>query len=202
MKYAFVAEHRPQYPVRRMCRCLNIHPSGFYAWIKIPLSHRAREDARQTKLLKEARKDSGKVYGYPLAGRALQGKVPRGASCTTISSNRARQVAQTAFPGWHDWQGSAPRSAPNASRASMAANHLSWSTIRWIGNSMSLHLTLLGSQTSLTSKPTKGSCIWPSLSTCTHVVSSAGRPNHANQLTLFFRPCSWPFGGESQSAPS
>lgn len=47
-----------------MCRCLNIHPSGFYAWIKNPLSHRAREDARQTKLLEEAWKDSGKVYGY------------------------------------------------------------------------------------------------------------------------------------------
>ncbi|WP_374755762.1 IS3 family transposase [Sulfitobacter mediterraneus] len=64
MKYAFVAEHHPQYSVRRMCRCLNIHPSGFYAWIKNPLSHRAREDARQTKLIKDAWKDSGKVYGY------------------------------------------------------------------------------------------------------------------------------------------
>ena len=29
-----------------------------------PLSHRAREDTRQTKLLKDAWKDSGKVYGY------------------------------------------------------------------------------------------------------------------------------------------
>ena len=64
MKYAFVAEHRPTFSVRRMCHCLNIHPSGFYAWIKNPLSHRAREDARQTKLLKEAWNDSGKVYGY------------------------------------------------------------------------------------------------------------------------------------------
>ena len=64
MKYAFVAEHRPVFSVRRMCHCLNIHPSGFYAWVKNPLSHRAREDVRQTKLLKEAWKDSGKVYGY------------------------------------------------------------------------------------------------------------------------------------------
>jgi putative transposase len=60
MKYAFVAEHRPTFSVRRMCHCLNIHPSGFYAWIKNPLSHRAREDARQTKLLKEAWNDSGR----------------------------------------------------------------------------------------------------------------------------------------------
>ena len=35
VKYAFVAEHRPQFSVRRMCRCLSIPPNGFYAWIKI-----------------------------------------------------------------------------------------------------------------------------------------------------------------------
>jgi putative transposase len=59
-----VAEHRPTFSVRRMCQCLNIHPSGFYAWFKNPLSQRAREDAHQTKLLIDAWKDSGKVYGY------------------------------------------------------------------------------------------------------------------------------------------
>ena len=47
-----------------MCRCLRIHPSGFYAWFKNPLSNRAQEDKRQTKLIKKAWEDSGKVYGY------------------------------------------------------------------------------------------------------------------------------------------
>ena len=64
MKYAFVAKHRPLFSVRAMCRCLRIQPSGFYAWLKNPLSKRAREDARQTALIREAWKDSGKVYGY------------------------------------------------------------------------------------------------------------------------------------------
>jgi len=64
MKYAFVAAHRPQFRVRTMCRCLRIHPSGFYAWIKEPLSTRAREDVRQTALIRTAWQDSGKVYGY------------------------------------------------------------------------------------------------------------------------------------------
>tara|TARA_R110002073_G_scaffold44016_3_gene122430 strand:- start:449 stop:1264 length:816 start_codon:yes stop_codon:yes gene_type:complete len=43
---------------------LCVHPSGFYAWLKKPFSKRAREDQRQTELLKEAWQDSGKVYGY------------------------------------------------------------------------------------------------------------------------------------------
>lgn len=59
-----MAEHRPIFSVRAMCRCLRLHPSGFYAWVKNPLSHRAQEDERQTKLLKEAWKESGNIYGY------------------------------------------------------------------------------------------------------------------------------------------
>lgn len=64
MRYAFVAEHRQQFTVRAMCRCLHIQPSGFYAWLKNPLSRRAREDARQTELISKAWKESGRVYGY------------------------------------------------------------------------------------------------------------------------------------------
>jgi putative transposase len=64
VRYAFVVEHRPLFSIRAMCRCLRIQPSGFYAWLKAPLSRRAREDARQTELLQKAWTDSGKVYGY------------------------------------------------------------------------------------------------------------------------------------------
>ena len=64
MRYVFVAEHRPLFSVRMMCRCLRIHPSGFYAWLKNPLSERAKEDVRQTELIRKAWNDSGKIYGY------------------------------------------------------------------------------------------------------------------------------------------
>ena len=62
MRYAFVAEHRPLFSVRAMCRCLRIQPSGFYAWLKTPLSKRAKEDVRQTELIRTAWNDSGKGY--------------------------------------------------------------------------------------------------------------------------------------------
>ncbi len=64
MRYAFVAEHRRLFSVRTMCRCLGIQASGFYAWLKAPLSQRAKEDVRQTELIRKAWQDSGKVYGY------------------------------------------------------------------------------------------------------------------------------------------
>ncbi|SPF81496.1 hypothetical protein PRI8871_03320 [Pseudoprimorskyibacter insulae] len=64
MRDAFVAEHRGLFSVRAMCRCLRIQPSGFYAWLKAPLSRRAIEDQRQTAMLQEAWVESGKVYGH------------------------------------------------------------------------------------------------------------------------------------------
>jgi len=50
--------------VRSMCRVLMVHFSGYYAWLKEPLSQRAQEDMRQTDLIQQAWADSGKVYGY------------------------------------------------------------------------------------------------------------------------------------------
>ena len=64
MKYAFIAEHRQLFSIRAMCRCLSVQPSGFYAWLKVPLSHRAKDDRRQTELIRTAWSESGKVYGY------------------------------------------------------------------------------------------------------------------------------------------
>ncbi|PLU48404.1 hypothetical protein BMJ25_12845 [Sinorhizobium medicae] len=64
MKYAFVAQHRRQFSVLTICPCLRIHPSGFYAWLRSPLSKRAVEDRRPTGLLRKSWEESGKVYGY------------------------------------------------------------------------------------------------------------------------------------------
>ncbi|MFG1375106.1 IS3 family transposase [Xanthobacter oligotrophicus] len=64
VKYAFIAAHRLLFSIRAMCRCLRVQPSGFYAWLKDPLSKRAQEDHRQTELIRAAWRESGKVYGY------------------------------------------------------------------------------------------------------------------------------------------
>ena len=90
MRYAFVAEHRGQFSVRAMCRCLRIQPSGFYAWLQAPLSQRAQEDKRQTKMLLNAWTDSGKVYGYRKLHDDL---LEQGES---ICPNRVARLAQLA----------------------------------------------------------------------------------------------------------
>lgn len=55
-----------------MCRVLKLNPSGFYAWLKKPLSNRAIEDARLLKLIREAYIASGATYGSPWIHRDLK----------------------------------------------------------------------------------------------------------------------------------
>ena len=47
-----------------MCRVLGIQRSGFYAWLKKPLSNRAVEDRRLLTQIKQFWSESGYVYGY------------------------------------------------------------------------------------------------------------------------------------------
>ncbi len=48
-----------------LCRVLRVHRSGYYAWLKKPLSDRAVEDARLLVKIKQFHKDSGAAYGSP-----------------------------------------------------------------------------------------------------------------------------------------
>ena len=47
-----------------MCRILEVHRSGFYAWRHAPLSRRAREDQRLSTKIKQFWMESGCNYGY------------------------------------------------------------------------------------------------------------------------------------------
>ena len=64
MRYAFIKAHLHKFAVRTMCRMLQVHHSGFYAWIKQPQSPRQKENARLTGLIKQFWLESGGVYGY------------------------------------------------------------------------------------------------------------------------------------------
>ena len=64
MRYAFIRAHEEQHSVRRMCRMMTVHPSGYYAWRVEPVSARQKEDQRLTGLIKQFWLESGGVYGF------------------------------------------------------------------------------------------------------------------------------------------
>lgn len=63
--YAFIKANRKQHSVQEMCRVLRVAPSGYYDWLKQPLSNRAQEDARLLKLIRASFVASHEIYGAP-----------------------------------------------------------------------------------------------------------------------------------------
>jgi putative transposase len=90
MKYAFIRAHQAEFGVRAMCRVLRVHFSGFYAWLKEPLSRRAQDDVRQTELIRQAWSESGKVYGYRKLADDLRDQGEH------VSENRVARLASMA----------------------------------------------------------------------------------------------------------
>jgi len=43
--YGFIKTHRDQYSVQMMCRVLEVAVSGYYDWLKQPISNHAQEDS-------------------------------------------------------------------------------------------------------------------------------------------------------------
>ncbi|WP_421664996.1 IS3 family transposase [Pantoea agglomerans] len=64
LRYAFIRDNICCWPVRLLCRVLDVHPSGFYAWLQQPHSQRHQADLRLTGQIKQFWLESGCVYGY------------------------------------------------------------------------------------------------------------------------------------------
>ena len=65
MKYACIARHRGEFPVRLMCRVLAVSPAGFYASQTRPPSARTRADQRLRLEIRTAHAASQRRYGAP-----------------------------------------------------------------------------------------------------------------------------------------
>lgn len=91
MRYAFIQQQAARLPVRTMCRLLEVHPSGYYAWtamagrssssssslslLSSPSSSPCQREARQLQLLESIRlvyQQSAGRYGSPRVHQALK----------------------------------------------------------------------------------------------------------------------------------
>jgi putative transposase len=65
MRFQFIDDHRDDFPVRRMCKVLEVSPSGYYAWRGRPPSEREMANRKLTERIKAEFKESGETYGSP-----------------------------------------------------------------------------------------------------------------------------------------
>lgn len=65
MRYQFMADHRDEFAVIRMCEALEVSTSGYYAWRGRPASKREMANRELTAKIKTAFEESGETYGSP-----------------------------------------------------------------------------------------------------------------------------------------
>jgi len=65
MRYAVITRHRDEFPVRLMCRVLEVTPSGFYASRQRPECWHSMIDAVLMAHVRIAHAESGDTYGVP-----------------------------------------------------------------------------------------------------------------------------------------
>ena len=85
MKYAFMQAHQIEFRLTSMCRVLKVHRSGYYAWLREPLSPRAKANEKLTNQIREFYDQSMGIYGSPAS--------------SVTSRKRGLCVARTVLPG-------------------------------------------------------------------------------------------------------
>ena len=63
--YEFIKAQQQKHSVKMMCRVLGVARSGYYDWLKQPISDRAKEDARLLRLIRTSFTASHSIYGAP-----------------------------------------------------------------------------------------------------------------------------------------
>jgi len=65
VKFAWIQTEKAAYPLSKLCRWLEVTPSGFYAWSQRPESTHARDDRRLKVLVRASFEESKQRYGSP-----------------------------------------------------------------------------------------------------------------------------------------
>lgn len=117
MKYRMIERCRDAFPVRLMCDCLQVSPSGYYGWRDRPVSPRARDNQRLLARIEDIHAESDGVMGSPRIWEELRYE---GESC---SKNRvARLMQRNGLQGIP--QRKRRRKPPSKQRPSGIRNHL------------------------------------------------------------------------------
>lgn len=72
MRFRFIDAEKATYGVRRLCRVLQVAPSGYYAWRGRPASARAMDDAQLLRVLQVEHAASRQTYGRVRLQRVLR----------------------------------------------------------------------------------------------------------------------------------
>ena len=117
MRYRRIERCRGTYPVRMMCRCLRVSPSGYYGWRDRPASRRTQANQRLLVRIRSLHAESDGVFGSPRMWEELR---YLGEPC---SRNRVARLMKDdglrGIPQRRRW-----RKKPSGTRPDHVQNHL------------------------------------------------------------------------------
>ncbi len=100
MRFRFIEQHARTYPVRLMCRVLQVSPSGYYAWRSRPESRRALANRRLLQEVHRLHSQHQGRYGSPRMHAALRAegyRVSRGRVERLMRRHGIRALARRRF---------------------------------------------------------------------------------------------------------
>ena len=86
MRFEFIKDHLDAFAVTRLCRVLDVSPSGYYAWCKRPASQREMANQKLMDKIRAVHTESRETYGSP---RVYQELKEQGVAC---SENRVARL--------------------------------------------------------------------------------------------------------------
>ncbi len=117
MTYRMIQRCRTSFPIRMMCRCLRVSPSGYYGWATRPPSGRAQEKARLLVRIHQLHAEHAGVVGSPRIWEDLR---YAGERCGRHRVARLmRRAGLQGVPQRRQW-----RKKPSRGRPDGTGNHL------------------------------------------------------------------------------
>ena len=91
MKFAFVRDHKAEFPVEVLCAVLKVARSGYYAWTRRPPSPAALRRDRLVAAIRVVHGESRRTYGSPRVYQALKA---RGVPCSENTVAKLMRAAR------------------------------------------------------------------------------------------------------------
>ena len=92
MKFAFIEEHLSEFPLDVSCQVLEVSRSGYYAWLKRPVSARVSRREELAKKIARVHEQNRKVYGSPRVCQALKAQGESVCENTVADIMKERQI--------------------------------------------------------------------------------------------------------------
>ena len=92
MKYAWINEHRCEFPVTAMCRVLGVSRSGFYDSLNRPESERSRRAERIRESVAQIHQETDEIYGATKITKELKHRAELETACRNTVAKAMKEL--------------------------------------------------------------------------------------------------------------